>query len=258
MIEDLHRRLTYTLLTMSSLTTMFLLGHNVVYAEYLYLVKCVLMMAHRVYDFSRTKNIYYMTEFCYTVHACMFYFFLTKHFYPEHHPEWLGEPLYCLAMGPLLFAIIFNRDRLYVHSIPHHISVFIHLTPAMLMWKLYWYTDAISIPETGPLFADGFHNSHWIYIPWMMAYVLVHVCHKEHIVEGAYNTMYTLTQVPLYRYVPYHIFSYSVTIRLGAMQRFNYTLNTVIVLLIAFLAVWGGSRVVRKIPHKNAKKVKNE
>lgn len=251
MIADLQRRLTYTMLGLSSMMTVFLLGHNIIYAEYLYLVKYILMMSHRAYDFSQTKNIYYMTEFCYAVHACMFYYFFTKHFYPKYHKEWLAEPLYCLSMGPLLFAIIFNRDRLYLHSIPHHISVFLHLTPAMLMWKLYWYTDTVTIQDSsGISIIDGYHGTLWLYIPWLITYTLIHICHQEYIADGAYNTMYTLTRVPLHRYISYHIISYSLTVRLGALQRYSYATNTIIILMVAFMAVWGASRIVHKIPPK--------
>jgi len=257
-------RLVYVLGVYQSFMTVFLLGYNPYYAKLFHLAKLCIFLPYRLYSFKQKNQHYYMTEFCYYVNLLII-IYLTCDLFTEIPSDYLFLAVYGLAAGPLALAVFVNNDRLYFHSPSHLISVMIHLSPAMLAWRLRWADDYIELhpPVTGFYgLLDSIAGFHRIILPiysvWFIGYYIFMFINHDKIIEEDIDTMLKYIQsrsghnakkffseeysyVNQIVYMIIHHISSLIGITISAILFNSYRLNTVILFMVITAAIWNSS-----------------
>jgi len=105
----------------------------------------------------RQKFLLYFTELCwvFNIGGWMFLGFEASHFLFGYQYRVLSDfqrvlvarSFFSLANGPLAFAIIMNGNALVFHDLAKSLSLFIHLSPALVSWTMRW--KRVSAPLFG-------------------------------------------------------------------------------------------------------------
>lgn len=100
---------------------------------YTYLLLAVPLLVFRFFTFHRSKQHFFMLDFCYyvqgwTLQAIMFRRTNMQFF----------KVFFALANGPLLLAIILWDNKLLFHDVDKLTSLFIHICPALVSFCLRW------------------------------------------------------------------------------------------------------------------------
>lgn len=275
-LDDFTRlRLMHVIGNVDLVTTVFLLFYNMTWAKHFHILKFVILMPLRFLTFKKKRWHYYMLEFCYYAGLLLNMFILQE--------EYLGGifnkyfiTVYTFASGPLLFAIYLNRDKLFLHSLSHLTTNYIHMTPALMAWALRWHNDRFDFtlqypPDPSILgilrcyFIDYLPNAIPIYIVWAVSYYFYMFVFK-------WNRIYEKDNLTMYRqfaeneklkvskidkklkspymkgafYVGSHALSALITSFIGIVMFNNYVLNMLIVCVTFVSISWFGSYKMMK------------
>ncbi len=128
----------------------------------------LLLVIWRFYSYRKLNWGYFLLDFCYATAALVIY--LTFFGRPL---TWLFEVAFFIVNGPLAGAIVIWRNALVFHSLDKWTSVFLHLSPVVLIWCVRWY----SRPADGYVFNEAL-ESYWrpighaiiFYVLWQVLY----------------------------------------------------------------------------------------
>ena len=124
------------------LFTQFLLLEHPDYFRYYFVALMLPLLILRVVLFQRTKQQYFLLDYCYWVNALGFFVALCP-------PSWLPHPdsydilwqvFFVSSNGPLFFAMVAWNNSLVFHSIDKSTSTAIHILPALLSLCERWRT----------------------------------------------------------------------------------------------------------------------
>jgi len=165
----LQDKISFTVGIVNIALTSFFLGRLPQYFFWVYTVKFPLLIGLRYYFYHKNKWHYFLLDFCYFANLT-FLFYL--HIWPSC---FLFKMCFAFTAGPLSWAIALWKNSLVFHSLDKISSVFIHLTPSLVVWGLRWYPsqyescstegDVISISEA-IWFPIGF------YCLWQLLYYM--------------------------------------------------------------------------------------
>jgi len=116
--------------------TGFVMGKFPEWMPAIYTIKAIVFIALRIYMFRRQKMHYYLFDFCYFANLLTF---LYLHVFPQN--ETLFLICFSFSVGPLAWAIIAWRNSLVLHSLSRTTSVFIHITPGLVLYSIMWLAD---------------------------------------------------------------------------------------------------------------------
>jgi hypothetical protein len=268
-------RTLYTFGVYQGLLTAFFLGLNITYAKQFHLFKFLVLMPYRFVDFRSKKEHYYMCEFCYYANFLMCSYLAYTLFVDSSYTGMFPFS-YSISSGPILLAIYMNRDRMYFHSPRHLVSVFIHLSPALLFWKMRWMDDHLDyVSLYPPVFTiRGIWDTYKMfvtdlvpyYIIWALIYYMtMFVFRKDRIKEKGYKNMFIfIKQNPkhaAYQFIPHskseliqgmifmglHMVSTLITIIVSSVMFNSYYFNTVMLFIIATISIWNAAYKYAKL-----------
>mmetsp|Transcript_14460 Transcript_14460/g.21304 ORF Transcript_14460/g.21304 Transcript_14460/m.21304 type:complete len:435 (+) Transcript_14460:85-1389(+) len=123
----------------------------------------------RVVLFYRTKQHYFLLDYCYWVNGLGMSLCLLPA--SNELRERLFEIFFISANGPLFFAMVAWNNSLVFHSVDKVTSVYVHLFPALTCWCERWYSSSGTERESLTL------SQHlgWplvFYLAWQIVYLL--------------------------------------------------------------------------------------
>ncbi|XP_065906084.1 uncharacterized protein [Dysidea avara] len=262
-IED---KILFTLFSMNIIVTPFLAGFIPQYFYMWHTMKACFLLSLRLWCYRREKLHYFLFDFCYFTNLLLLiYLWLIP---PGHIAGYLFMVLFCFANGPLLWATALWRNSLVFHSVDKMTSLFIHISPAVTVTTLRWYSTSYTTYPTqlsGDSWAIGF--SAFVVYPilcyaiWQAIYFLwVDLIRKKHVERNelvtSYNWMVERRKQGLwYRLVnscgpqwnkPMYIvlqFCYTILVMLPCYVMY-YSLETNVLAVLIFLSVacWNGAQ----------------
>eukprot|EP01102_Stenamoeba_stenopodia_P022930 TRINITY_DN9740_c0_g1_i1.p1 TRINITY_DN9740_c0_g1~~TRINITY_DN9740_c0_g1_i1.p1 ORF type:complete len:390 (-),score=54.47 TRINITY_DN9740_c0_g1_i1:142-1311(-) len=166
-------------------------------------IKFLLLVGFRLWTYRKKRWHYFLFDFCYFVNLLVIFYL---HVLPGNHT--LFAICWSLSNGPLAWSIIAWRNSMVFHSLDKMTSIFIHVSPPMVMYSLRWFhadsqfnicgqPGAVieGIPTAGGScelsFFDAFLLPFLPYIFWQVAYfVKVEVLSKHKVIERNYMTSF--------------------------------------------------------------------
>ena len=92
---------------------------------YFFSVKMVLLFLLRFYIYFKSKNHYFMLDFCYFGNFLLFAYLW---FVPDEDSDWFFMLVFGVTNGPLAWAVIMFHNSLVFHSIDKITSCFLHVS----------------------------------------------------------------------------------------------------------------------------------
>ena len=134
---------TFTVGVMGMLVTEFILLQYPALFRYYFVVTMLPLLILRVVLFRRTKQQYFLLDYCYWVNSLAFGLTLVPHLpvqymLSEQKEEILWQVFFISSNGPLFFAMVAWNNSLVFHSIDKVTSTYVHLFPALLSWCERW------------------------------------------------------------------------------------------------------------------------
>jgi len=129
----LKDKISFTLGVANLALTAFVAGKWPEYFYMLYTIKFPLLLGIRFYIYHHSKWHYFMLDFCYYANAL---FFSYLWFFND------SCTLFQLSFSftiPLCWAIALWTNSLVFHSLDKITSLYIHLTPSLVVWCLRWF-----------------------------------------------------------------------------------------------------------------------
>lgn len=245
-------RIVFTLGVLRTVATAFFLGHSLYWSKILFLTKAVFFFVHRLIEFRKEKKHYYMFEYCYFVNLLAFVYILADllgYDVANHFPALFG-----LVYGPLVYGTFVTKDRLYFHSVTHLGSVFMHLAPVLIVWKIRWY-DYDTDKE---VVSNVLKQSLPLYISWMILYYFtLFVIKRENMYSPDYksafidmsrdpnsfiNSVSKSERVREFVFLSVHFILAFITIGLSGFIFNSWIMSTIIPLATFSLSVWNSSK----------------
>eukprot|EP01114_Cavostelium_apophysatum_P022068 TRINITY_DN7864_c0_g1_i1.p1 TRINITY_DN7864_c0_g1~~TRINITY_DN7864_c0_g1_i1.p1 ORF type:complete len:369 (-),score=46.05 TRINITY_DN7864_c0_g1_i1:59-1165(-) len=127
-------KLSFTLGTCNLFLVAFVLGKWPEHFPMLYTIKFPILLLLRFYLYRQTKWHYFMLDFCYFANA-LFMIYLWG--FPESCS--LFQLAFSFTAGPLSWAVVLWNNSLVFHSLDKITSIFIHITPSLVVWCLRWW-----------------------------------------------------------------------------------------------------------------------
>jgi len=128
------------------------------------------LLALRYYFYHKSKWHYFLLDFCYFANTL---FLLYLFVFPNSC--FLFKICFAFTSGPLSWAIALWKNSMVFHSLDKMTSLFIHLTPSLVVWTIRWNPsefnncsaegDSISI-------ADGVVYPVLVYCFWQLLYYI--------------------------------------------------------------------------------------
>eukprot|EP00049_Salpingoeca_infusionum_P011530 m.200579 g.200579 ORF g.200579 m.200579 type:complete len:312 (+) comp14962_c0_seq1:169-1104(+) len=247
-------------------------------------IMCVSLLVYRWTQFRRKRMHYFLYDFCYLVNymsviLCLLAYVRVRfnistvfaHFTPK-----LVKVGYGFSSGPLLLAIYALRNSLVFHSADRLTTVFIHASPAILMWVLRWETnvDRHMFPLDGASMDHHFQppeaaRAASAYVELVLApfalylvcwtvpyYFWLFVIKANRIKEQDYDTLYTYTMKaktlqklskkvpePLQPvlYLGAHALLIFLSLQLPFLLWHSFTLHTIVLILMLASSVRNGA-----------------
>lgn len=110
----------------------FLMGRFPEWFHVYYTILFFVLMPIRFYTYYKTKNHYFLADFCYFVNMlCLLFIWIFPYSYS------LFQSCFAFTFGTLCFAVITWRNSLVIHSIDKTTSCFIHIIPPCVMYVIY-------------------------------------------------------------------------------------------------------------------------
>lgn len=263
-------RIMYVLGTFQLVFTPFVLAYNINMAKYLHVLKFIILIPLRFLDFKQRKWHYYMVEFCYYSGLLLNLFIIQERLLNGQFDKYFIT-IYTFATGPVQFAIYPNNDRLFLHSLSHLTTTYIHVSPALMVWGLRWHNTSDNLNKLYPVdfTVNGVINSYIdmlkitvpIYMIWAIVYyIYMFILSWDRNYKKDNKTLYrqiTETKASPFKkvhetyhqnqyfvgclYIGGHILWSLVTGFLAMMMFNNYYLNTLMVIISFWTINWKGS-----------------
>ena len=109
---------------------------------------------------------------------------------------------FAYGAGPLMFSIILMRNSLVFHDFDKITTLMMHASPAITVWTLRWYSDALWVDALGPAAAAAAQVATWtemialpvaFYMIWLVIYYLLTFILLRNRIEGrGLLTMFTM------------------------------------------------------------------
>ncbi|PRP83208.1 transmembrane protein [Planoprotostelium fungivorum] len=148
----LRDKLSFTLGVADTILTAFILGNRPNIFLWKYSIQLPLLLLLRFYYYRKAKHHYFLLDFCYFANLILLFYLLNPSYCTIYKVS------FSFATGPLLWAIGIWRNSMVFHSldktyndrselvhmslnlIRHQVtSLFIHLSPPLVMWTLRWH-----------------------------------------------------------------------------------------------------------------------
>jgi len=147
---QLKDKISFTLGIANIVLTAFLIAKWPHHFFWVYTVKFPIMLGLRYYLYKKNKWHYFMLDFCYFANLL---FMLYLHVFPSSCT--LFKVSFSFTLGPLSWAIPLWRNSLVFHSLDKITSLFIHLTPTLVVWALKWYPSSDSYYQFDVCASEG-------------------------------------------------------------------------------------------------------
>eukprot|EP00835_Amoeboradix_gromovi_P002820 NODE_168_length_16247_cov_0.199591.p6 type:complete len:277 gc:universal NODE_168_length_16247_cov_0.199591:9933-9103(-) len=161
--------------------TAFILGRYPKQFPMFYVVIITVLIALRFYLYKKVNYHYFLFDFCYVLNGLV----IIQIFYPT---DFLFTIVFCLAHGPVAFAIAVWKNALVFHSLDKITSVCIHLLPCITIFELTWINNDV---RNHKLSRNYFVTSFLVYGMWQAAYYFFVDRKSEKIDNGQRTTSYT-------------------------------------------------------------------
>jgi len=150
--DEMH----YTLGVMTMLATTVIVSRFPEYYLMWHFLRTIFYLPVRYFRFLKNGWELYLLDWCYFVTyistACGILALLRTtgmiHTPLEEYNGKLIRAGFAMSCGPLIWSVFIFRNSLVFHDIDHMTSVFIHLSPFILMWCLRWGAGTPSIIHT--------------------------------------------------------------------------------------------------------------
>lgn len=253
------KRLEYLVGFIQIVMTPFLCVYDIGMYKKVHILKMCILLPLRYYTFKSQNSHYYMFEFCYFISIMTSIYLLGDIYYDDVFKNYFLA-LYGTLSGPLLAAIYFNKDKMFQHSSSHLTSLYLHLTPALLVWSIKWHNNTTNYNELFP--DDGLLNTYfkfvndvkYFYLSWFIGYYLIVFWFKyERIEERNYRTIAKDVNMSSVGYMTSHITGFIMASFVSMIMFHNYTLNTLVLFVTFCFTVWTASgKYVNMIEKNNA------
>jgi len=130
----LQDKILFTFGIMNIAVTAFILGKWPEHFHWVYSLKFPILMGLRYYVYHQSKWHYFLLDFCYFANLGLLLFL---HAIPDS--SFLFKLTFAFAAGPLSWAIALWKNSMVFHSLDKITSLFIHLTPSLVVWSLKWF-----------------------------------------------------------------------------------------------------------------------
>jgi len=136
-----------------------------------YTFKAFALVLLRWVYYYRQKWHYFLFGFCYFANVFLLVYL---HLYP--HSPMLFRICFAFSTGPLAWAIVLWRNSMVFHELDKITSLFIHMSPCLLVYNLRWvYNQGYSICDT-PSCSASFYDMTIIpiipYLIWQILYII--------------------------------------------------------------------------------------
>lgn len=254
-------------------STPFIVGYNIEVAKLLHLLKFLILMPIRYKFFVSRGWQYYMCEFCYYASVLFNLFLVQEKFLGGIWNNYFLS-IYTVATGPLLVAIMLNRDKLFIHSHSHLTTAYIHLTPALLAWGMRWhnvgqdyqqmYPPDFSVSSILRTYWAVLVQFKWLYLFWLASYYAsFFIIWWTYLKEGNFRTVFfdfanndklwisrrVASLSPMLKgavYILGHVINFIVTSLFGVICFHNFWINTVAIIMGFLITNWFASYKVIK------------
>ena len=160
--------------------TAFLLGRYPQYFPQFYIVVISILIGTRFYLYKQMNYHYFLIDFCYVLNGLLVFHIV----FPT---DLSFTVVFCLAHGPVAWAIAMWRNALVFHSLDKITSVCIHILPCITIFAMTWMDDT----HQHRLNSSYFTISFLVYGVWQTCYFFF-IEHKAEKVEtGERITSYT-------------------------------------------------------------------
>jgi hypothetical protein len=229
-----------------------------------YTAKSLLLYGLRFLIYRSKGQHYFLLELCYSVNVL-----LLTYLWVFPRSAWLYKAVFGLVAGPLTWSIVALRNSLVLHSLDQMTSLFMHASPALVVWALRWTREpselaASVVPAEAAkfshaTFAELVGCTMTMYSVWAVLYYLkVFVISASKIREENYETLYSLMtknrngmvakivfSVPKpFQPVMYMLFHFLLSAAAAATSYFcwhSFYYHTAFILLMLLGAAWNGS-----------------
>jgi len=173
--------------------TFLLLGRHPEWVPIYYTLKALLLLTIRWYVFKGKKYHYFLFDFCYYANLLVL---LYLHFFPKSETVFIICFAFCT--GPLAWSVLAWRNSLVFHSLDKTTSLFIHLTPNILLYALRWLDeDPDSLAKYETLRGKDATFTQMVFLPiipyliWQVLYLIkVQVISAKKVEEQDYQTTF--------------------------------------------------------------------
>ena len=169
-LVKLKDKISFMIGIINVFVTAYIVSGYCQYYPLFYTVKALLLISLRFMVFRSKKWHYYLFDFCYFANALTLIFI---HVFPTS--EILFQICFSFSVGPLLWAILAWNNSLVLHSIDYTTSVFIHLSPAVLLYTLRWKQSSgfLKFTPTPHSFVDLTLVPLIPYLVWQVSYLII-------------------------------------------------------------------------------------
>jgi len=178
-------------------------------------ISVIILMIHRIYEFTFYKWQFYLIDFCYLVNLSVILF---SEIFENNFNVFIFS--FGFSLGPILLAIFIYKWGFVYHNSIKFTSLWTHFSPGLSMFIFRWYNENIFNLTNAFIFAEkenyihlqknifkfDFYNLTFIridsifsfikicsmlYIPWFLIYYIIifHFFYKF-IIKNGYETQY--------------------------------------------------------------------
>jgi len=167
----LQDKISFTLGILNISFTVFILGAFPQHFYWVYTIKFPILIGLRYYFYHQAKWHYFLLDFCYFANIL---FLLYLHVWPNSC--FLFKTSFAFTSGSLSWAIALWKNSMVFHSLDKITSLFIHLTPSLVVWTIKWYPTEFnpcsSERDATMSFADSLFYPLLMYSFWQFLYYL--------------------------------------------------------------------------------------
>jgi hypothetical protein len=257
----LRDKISFVLGVVNVALTAFLVGALPHWMPLFYTLKAIVLLTIRWAVFRSKRWHYFLFDFCYFANILVL---LYLHLFPTS--DTLFIICFAFSTGPLAWAILTWRNSLVFHSLDKTTSLFIHLTPGILMWTLRWFAnDPYSLATYHTCRDQDISFAQLTFLPlvpyllWqVMYYVKVQVLSARKVIERDYQTSFRWfrekdkgtigkalqaksEQYQLFTYIGYQ-FLYTIITMLPTYLYFHYFwAHTAFLCFMMLISAWNGA-----------------
>ena len=115
------------------------------FLPHFYTVKFFTLLLLRFIYYRQSKNHFFLLDFCYFANALILVYMWIFPGCPRLFAVCFG-----VATGPLVVAVLAFRNSLVLHSLDKMTSLFIHVSPALLLYSIRFFPEAASASWHSP------------------------------------------------------------------------------------------------------------